>query len=887
MDDKPLDEGDVLCSEGTRHCRDGVWSGCEDVHQYVASQAPDTQRIIDPSAGKLPCSICDVKCFQIVDNLLSDGGVAGGNVTFGPGGGITLLPGDGGAAGPGGDGGTTGMNGCMGMMACCSTLSDALKTACEAVAMAGDNSICDRDRPAYCPSGTVSGPVSGCTLGSGADTDCDGIPNIVDSFPGNPITTTNNQTIFHQLDIGETGSNTMNITFKLRNADVYFLLDMTNTMKEERDNLVSSLTTGNVINCAHLNQCCNRLADAAQKASCQAAVKTYTNRTGKADDQNACLVQQSTYCPGNKPVDCPDNDGNGLPDNFLKTQGVVGATKCLVGSSWFGAGFSREIPVWDDPAPNCGSLGNCSKQYASRDEQLFKNVIDLTPDYAKVSTALQSMITDGNWDEPEGGMMALHSVITGKGHYFGINRPSIPPRPEATACPPNTFGYPCFRKDAVPIVVFFTDRPHHNGPPESTNCAGEGSGCTYTALTKGSATWTSAPAESSSDKVARFIPLAAETFNTAYNAGDVRGQYLTMVGDTRFMAGDYPTAIVGCGAAPNAPDALIRFRVDPPAGATGTVPPLPVNFHLTKDDAYAASYYGTWRSDRADDPTPATEFGAVVSVFRGVPNAVSSTIDLGDRKAYAIASGPDSTYLTYTGTTMGAMSGPGFLGGISDCAADGLTNQVLFTFRPTANARIVVDASQSSFPGVVSLHAGLPGTLPTNPSSSDGSSAAIANNNDTFDTATAVPSGSTSIDGAYVERTGDSNVAAIHADYVTPVSRALKAVRTQDSTTLTNVSSTAGLQVGMQLASATDWSATPVRIESIGTDTVKLSAKWLEVTDAAPTSVYFVDSLVGCGVEPSGRDTVFKFDVSTPRRVRIDTEGSTYDTVISLHDAPP
>ena len=451
------------------------------------------------------------------------------------------------------------------------------------------------------------------------------------------------------MDIGETGSDSINISFKLRNADVYFMLDMTNTMKEERDNLIASLTTGNVVNCAHLNQCCNRLTSSATKAACQAELAMYTNQAGKSDDQAKCLTAQSTYCAGNVPVDCPDNDGNGMPDNYLKTQGVVGATRCLVGSSWFGAGFSRELPIGVEP-DGCRNAA-CSTRYGDRDEQAFKHVIDMTPDYTKVSTALQSMVTDGNWDEPESGMLALYSVITGKGHYYGINRLSIPSRIAATQCPPNSFGYPCFRKDAVPIIVFATDRPHHNGPDDSGHCNGEGPGCPYSGLsaTAPTTSWTSIAAESASDKQARFVPPSSETFATAYNVGDVRGQYLTLVGDTRFMVGDYPTALMGCGAAADAPDALIRFRVSAPAGATGTVAPIPINFHLTKDDVYDASKYGTWDSSRQDDPTPATEFGAVLSVYRGIPNAVSSTIDLGDRQAYAIGIRPGQHVLELQG----------------------------------------------------------------------------------------------------------------------------------------------------------------------------------------------------------------------------------------------
>jgi len=894
LDDQELEGGDVLCSEGTRRCRNGVWSGCEDVRQYIFEPSADTQRVIDPSATNTTCNVCDKKCFQVVDHLLSDGGVAGGNVTFGPGGGITLLPGDGGAGS--GDGGT-GLTGCPAMRACCWSLSDALRASCLATANAGDNTICNRDRPTYCPSGTVTGPLQGCTLGSGADIDCDGIPNEVDSTPGTPLATTNNQTIFHQLDNGETGSNAIDISFKLKNADVYFLLDMTNTMKEERDNLISSLTTGNVINCAHLNQCCNRLTNAATKQSCKDALASYTNRPNQADDQAQCLTAQMSYCPGNKTVDCPDNDLNGAPDNHLKTQGVVGATRCLVGSAWFGAGFSREAPIQADPS---GCSGNgCSTKYADRDEQLFKNSIDMTADYTKVLTALQSMQTNGNWDDPEGGMMALHSVITGRGHYFGINRPSIPPRDAATQCPPNTFGYPCFRKDAVPIVVFFTDRPHHNGPPDATNCNNEGAGCPYNRLSGvGTTSWTSAANESSSDQVARFVPSSAETFATAYNAGDLRGQYLTLVGDTRFMAGDYPTALIGCGAPPTAPDALIRFRITPPPGAPDPTAPIPINFHLTKNDGYSnANLYGTWRTDRTNDPSPATEFGSVISVFRGQPSAVTGVTNLGDSKQFAIASGPDSTYLTYTGTTMGSMSAPGFLGGISNCAADGLTNQMVFTFKPNSNVRIVVDASESGFGTVVSLHEGLPGSLPKNPNTMDGTSAGIANTNDTFATANAVPSGATSIDGAYVERKGDTNVGAITANYTMLLPRTIYGKRTTDSDTLTGITSTAGIEPGMELSSSAHWTTTPVRVVSVDTNTIKLSGKWEgdpppdpllgPQTDPAPLALSFLDTLVGCGVDPAGKDTVFQFNVATPRRVRIDTEGSTYDTVISLHDAPP
>ena len=36
-----------LCYEGTRHCRQGVWSGCEDVHGYARPRPTATSALVD------------------------------------------------------------------------------------------------------------------------------------------------------------------------------------------------------------------------------------------------------------------------------------------------------------------------------------------------------------------------------------------------------------------------------------------------------------------------------------------------------------------------------------------------------------------------------------------------------------------------------------------------------------------------------------------------------------------------------------------------------------------------------------------------------------------------------------------------------------------------
>jgi Lectin C-type domain len=863
---KELGDGKTQCFEGTRVCSEGRWSGCDSVHTYLLDKKPETQGIIVPNAGRETCNKCDLKCFKVIDDLLIEGGVAGGSVEFGKNGGLVLLPGtgEGGVGDAGVDAGPVPV-GCAGLAACCTTLSGPLRTACQATASSGPDTKCDKEKATYCPSGTITGPVPNCVLGTDPDVDCDGIPNAVDSIDGKPFSTTANQTIFHQLDVGESGTNSLNVSFKLNNADVYFLLDTTGTMIDERDNLVNTLTTGNVVNCAQLSQCCG----------------TNTTCTGivSANNQTNCATAQTMYCGG--PVNCADANNDGAPDNDLKTQGVVGAVRCLVGTSWFGTGFYRELPLHKEPEP-VPVFGE-GQRYGDRDEIVFRHLIDMTPDYTRVRDALRDMSMNYNWDEPEGGFMALYSLVSGKGHYFGINRPSIPDRSAAQGCGvAGAFGYACFRPDAVPIVVYLTDRPSHNGPGDSTseptNCEGRGAGCPYSDLASLNS-WTSGSTESASDKTAHYVPQTAEGFSTAFPLGDVRGNYYTVVGNTADMAGDYPSTIIGCSAANTAPDALITFRV---SGTTA----IPVNFHLTKNDAYDDKLYGrwnpTWLASGTDDPTPATEFGAVVSLFQGIPAAVSTKQDVMDKVANVVASGPDGQYLSYVGTTSGAMSAPGLWGGISGCSADGLTNQASYTFRPGADARIVFDATTSSFPVSLSLHEGKPSALPSNPAQTG-----ITNDNDTFATAAAVPTAATTIDGAYIERLGDSNVASIHADYTSYHTLTMSGARTSGSALIKGLSHPELLYVGLALSDATGWSSAPATIVALSGNQATMSATWTGASDPVATTLGFNDTLVGCNADPNARETVFKFNVATPRKVRIDTEGSSYDTVISLHDGLP
>ncbi|MDD9971945.1 MAG: C-type lectin domain-containing protein, partial [Myxococcales bacterium] len=737
LDDRLMPDGQVMCSEGTRYCKDGYWGRCEDVYSYLISPTEEElAALVDPNATHENCSPCARTCFKITDSLLHvDGGLAGGSLAFADGGGLTLPGTDSGMGMGTPDAAVIDMSAtCDTLSACCTTLYGIKRQQCEGAvaAAADDDMVCATELASYCPASVT-----------------------VDKQPF---------TIFHELDQGESATDGLELGVQIRNADVYFLLDMTGSMGGERDNLVGSMVDGNVVNCAHLSRCCDAPVSGSQ-AACQSVVAS--------DDQDSCLSAQATYCGGQ--IDCPDLDFDGFPDNELKDQGVVGAVRCLVGSAWFGTGYFRMVPYRD---------------YGHADEHTFRHQVDMTDDVLAVRDAIAEMQTNSNRVWPESSMAALHSVLTGQGHYFGVERPAVPDR-NGSGCAANHWGYPCFRPDTVPIVVLFTDADMVHGPNLASHSYNSPNGfyplADFDAQARDPSDFSSDVQRwSASDYQARFAPVTAETFATAHNVGDLAGKYLTFVGDLERMVGDYPASITGCGPDAAAPDQVYRFIVPASGG------PLDLNFHL---------------ATRGEDGTPATDQDIVMSLFRGVPNSVGAPIYVMDQQVVALSSGPDQTYLTYIGTTDGANSGAGLLGGISGCGADGNTNQVMFTFRPTLAAHVTFDSSESSFGTVLSLHEGTPSDLPTNPSSSINLAT-----NDTFDTAASLGNGG-NLDGDYLTVLGATDAVGIDADYD--------------------------------------------------------------------------ESLTQCGPHPNAADAVYSFQLDSPRRVRIDTEGSSFDTVISLHDDKP
>ena len=109
------------------------------------------------------------------------------------------------------------------------------------------------------------------------------------------------------------------------------------------------------------------------------------------------------------------------------------------------------------PYGDCGWAGGC--------DEPFWHWQDITADDGAVLDALQQVLTNprgsGN-DSPESYVPALWITATGNGMTDG--GANVPPKTTCFADGITPVGYPCFRPDALPIVILVGDAPWHNGP---------------------------------------------------------------------------------------------------------------------------------------------------------------------------------------------------------------------------------------------------------------------------------------------------------------------------------------------------------------------------------------------------------------------------------------
>ena len=94
--------------------------------------------------------------------------------------------------------------------------------------------------------------------------------------------------------------------------------------------------------------------------------------------------------------------------------------------------------------------------YGLADDVPFRLIQTITTDLVAAQAAVDQLpLLDGN-DGPESQVEAMYQVGTGEG--FGSY---VPP---SFGCPTGGTGYPCFRREALPVLLMFTDAPFHNGP---------------------------------------------------------------------------------------------------------------------------------------------------------------------------------------------------------------------------------------------------------------------------------------------------------------------------------------------------------------------------------------------------------------------------------------
>ncbi|AKF10147.1 vWA domain-containing protein [Sandaracinus amylolyticus] len=132
----------------------------------------------------------------------------------------------------------------------------------------------------------------------------------------------------------------------------------------------------------------------------------------------------------------------GVPIDNVRTSlstpvvGIIDRVRATIPEAWFGVG---QVKDFDDPF-------------------VFRNETDITSDAARAQLGVNALSPSGGGDGPEGQVPSLYAVASGS---------EILLTPARTDCPARTYGWPCFREDAVPIVVLVTDAPFHNGPDGS------------------------------------------------------------------------------------------------------------------------------------------------------------------------------------------------------------------------------------------------------------------------------------------------------------------------------------------------------------------------------------------------------------------------------------
>jgi len=124
---------------------------------------------------------------------------------------------------------------------------------------------------------------------------------------------------------------------------------------------------------------------------------------------------------------------NNVRSSLSTAGGIIEQVRAEIPNVWFGIGEYRDYG----------------------DAFIYRNQQDITDSVSDAQAGANRLSASGGGDYAEGGIPAMWAVATGMG---------VPGAPTRTDCPAGTFGYPCWREGAVPILVMVADAPYHNGP---------------------------------------------------------------------------------------------------------------------------------------------------------------------------------------------------------------------------------------------------------------------------------------------------------------------------------------------------------------------------------------------------------------------------------------
>ena len=226
---------------------------------------------------------------------------------------------------------------------------------------------------------------------------------------------------------------------------------------------------------------------------------------------------------------------------------IIGDLRSQFGDPRFGLGLYRQYPLSPLAAPYSQSP--------------YHHILDLTADDALIDTAFSTLNTVANSAPGTAATQALYSVASGSGlGHMAANRAECPNA--------DHIGYPCFRPEALHVVMNITDAPVYNGPQASSLQYGDPP---FDGIV-GAAATDLPPVE--------MFPelLVADTAALALDLGDLSARSLTMLGMSTRLSDQVNTAVaLGCAPPPPMPgdppgsddddkDVVIRFRLDVPMG---------------------------------------------------------------------------------------------------------------------------------------------------------------------------------------------------------------------------------------------------------------------------------------------------------------------------------